>query len=264
MGLINRRVNSVLIDTHAHLDDEKFQNDLNGVIQRAESSGVSPIITVSSAPGSIEKTIMLTNKFPNVYGAVGLHPHDAKHFKPEIEEEILNGIKEKKIVAIGEIGLDYYYDHSPREIQREVFRKQARIAKESKLPIIVHDRDSTNDILEVLKDGLGGGGGVIHCFTGDKLTAKKYLDLGMHISFTGIVTFPKAEELREVSKIVPLDRLLLETDCPYLAPVPMRGKRNEPSFVKYTAECLAKIREMSFEELARVTSENAKGLFGLP
>jgi len=250
-----------MIDTHAHLDDEKFKDDVEEVVKRAEEAGLSKILTVSSAPGSIARTIALTARFPMVYGSVGLHPHEAKFFSSEIEAEIREGVKEEKIVAVGEIGLDYHYDFSPRDQQIDVFRTQVRMGKELGFPIIVHDREASEDILRVLTEEMGESGGVIHCFTGEVEGAKKYLDLGMHLSFTGILTFPKAESIREAAKIVPLDRLLLETDSPYLAPVPMRGKRCEPSFVKHTAEVLAKVKGVSVDELENVTTENAERLF---
>jgi len=252
-----------MIDTHAHLDDEQFKDDLDEVIGRAQEIGISKIITVSAAPGSIENTINLTKKYEMVYGAVGLHPHDAKAWDAEIEKEILEGVKEEKIVAVGEIGLDYHYDFSPKDIQMEVFSTQVRLAKELNYPIIVHDRESSDDIIRILKQGLGSAGGVIHCYTGTVENAKKYLDLGMHISFTGILTFPKGENVRDAAKVVPMDKILLETDSPYLAPIPLRGKRCEPSFVKHTAEMLATVKEESLQEIIRITDENAAKLFGL-
>ncbi|MFC2075252.1 TatD family hydrolase [Bdellovibrionota bacterium] len=252
----------MFIDTHTHLDDKAFKEDLEDVILRAKEAEVLNLITVSAAPGSIELTMELVSRFENVYGAVGLHPHDAKHFSPHIEAAIHLGSKVKKIVAIGEIGLDYHYNFSPPEIQREVFKTQLKIAKEDGLPVIIHDREATEDLLKILEEEKPHKG-VIHCFTGDKAAAEKYLELGFHISFTGIITFPKAGALREVVKMVPMTRILLETDCPYLAPIPNRGKRNEPSFVKYTAESLAKIKGISLDEVAKKTTQNAKSLFGL-
>jgi len=253
-----------MIDTHAHLDDEQFKDDLEEVLGRAKEIGISKIITVSAAPGSIQNTLELTKTYDFIYGAVGLHPHDAKHWNDSYIDEIKSGVKEEKIVAVGEIGLDYHYDFSPKDKQQEVFRTQVKLAKELNYPIIVHDRDATEDILSILTDELGDAGGVIHCFTGNMESAKKYLDLGMHLSFTGILTFPKAQSIRDAAKIVPMDKFLLETDSPYLAPIPMRGKRCEPGFVKHTAEMLAEVKEVSLKEIIQVTDENAGRLFRLP
>lgn len=251
----------MLIDTHAHLDDEKFKDDLIEVINRATENGISNIITVSSAPGSIKNTLNIIGRFPNIFGAAGLHPHDAKHFNDKTEEDIICAIKNEKIIAVGEIGLDFHYNHSSKADQLNALRRQIKIAKDNALPIIVHDRESTNELFEVFGEFRSEMSGVIHCFTGDSETAKRYIELGFHISFSGIVTFPKADKIREAAKIVPLDRILIETDAPYLAAVPMRGKRNEPSFVKHTCEALANNLGIKFEELANQTTENAKRLF---
>lgn len=252
----------MLIDTHAHLDDKQFNEDLEGILKRAKESDVSTIVTVSSAPGSIKNTIELTKKYQNVYGAVGLHPHDAKHFSDKIESDILNALKEKKIVAIGEIGLDFHYNFSTKDEQFIALKRQLKIAKEKNLPIIVHDRESTEELIKIFENDCNGKvNGIMHCFTGDAVSVKRFLKLGMYISFSGILTFPKAQSIRDAAKVVPLDRILVETDSPYLAPVPLRGKRNEPSFVKHTAEVLANILGLSLEELSRITTENAKRIF---
>lgn len=251
----------MLIDTHAHLDDKQFQDDINETVNRATDSGISKIITVSSTPGSIQRTLEITDNFPNIYGAAGLHPHDAKYFDKKIEKDILDAITKEKIVAIGEIGLDFHYNHSPREDQLRALKKQIEIATECSLPIIVHDRGASSELIKIFEDFRGKIRGVIHCFTGDSEVAKKYLDLGFYISFSGIVTFPKAENIRNAAKIIPPEKILIETDSPYLAPVPMRGKRNEPGFVRFVCEALSKLLNMDFDELSDITTKNAKNLF---
>ena len=253
----------MLIDTHAHLDDEKFKDDMGEVIKRAIGNGVSEIITVSSTPGSIQRTIEIVNTFESVYGGVGLHPHDAKYFNKQIEQDILDSITKERIVAIGEIGLDFHYNYSSRDDQGRALRRQIGIALDCSLPVIVHDREASDELIKILEEFGGKMTGVIHCFTGDSDMAKKYLDLGFYISFSGIVTFPKAEKIRNAAKIVPQDKILIETDAPYLAPVPMRGKRNEPGFVRFTCEALAKVLNMDFEALSGITAENARNLFHL-
>jgi TatD DNase family protein len=200
-----------------------------------------------------------------VYAAVGVHPHDAKLYDEAAERLLLEFVRSRRVVAVGEIGLDYHYDNSPREVQREVFRAQLRLAREESLPVIIHSRDADEETLEVLRAEYSGAGrgGVMHCFGGGPALAEGALGLGFYISFAGNVTFKKAEALREVARTVPLDRLLVETDCPYLAPVPHRGRRNEPAHVAATARFLAELRGVGHEELGRATSANFSRLFGV-
>lgn len=255
-----------LIDSHAHIQGEEFAGDVEGVVGRAREAGVDKIIVVGGAGDltSNEAAIQLARSFPNLFATVGMHPHDAK----EVSEEDLAHLKEltqePKVVAVGETGLDFYYNHSPRELQIEIFRRFIHMARETGLPIVVHDRDAHREIADLLQQEGGGNlRGVIHCFTGDYDAARKFLDLGFYLSFSGIVTFKNAEALRDVAKRVPLDRILVETDSPYLAPAPHRGKRNEPAFVRFVAEAVAGVKGIPLEEVARATSDNAGHLFGI-
>ncbi len=257
-----------LIDTHAHLDDVKYDDDRKEMVQRAWDSGLESIVTIGcwngeSGFGHVPEIVGANE---NVVCALGVHPHDAKDVvdnKPF--DEIRTLVKDlDKVVAIGELGLDYHYTNSPIEKQKEVFIKQIELAKELSLPIIVHTRDAEDDTIEILKKYEAHEVcGVIHCFSGSERLALECLEMGFFISFSGIITFPKAGDLREVAKKVPIERSLVETDCPYLAPVPNRGKRNEPSFVLETAKTLADIKGLTLDDVARITTVNAKNLFGL-
>lgn len=258
--------NPGLIDSHAHIQGEEFAGDVEGVVSRAREAGVEKIIAAGGAGdlSSNDAAIQLARSFPNLFATVGMHPHDAK----EVGEEDFARVKElaqgPEVVAIGETGLDFYYTHSPREVQTKIFRRFIQMALETELPLVVHDRDAHREIADMLQQEGGGKlQGVIHCFTGDYDAAKKFLDLGFYLSFSGIVTFKNAEPLREVVKKVPLNRIFVETDSPYLAPVPHRGKRNEPAFVRFVAEVVADVKGMPLEEMARVTSNNAGYLFGI-
>lgn len=251
-----------MIDTHCHLEMEPFNNDRDDVIKRAQEAGLEAVITIGSDFEGNRGGVALAEKHDFVYAAVGMHPHDAKDFTPAVLEQIKIWSAHKKVVAIGEIGLDYHYDYSPREIQRAVFRQQLDYAKECGLPVCIHSREAKEDTLEIL-GAAGPVTGVMHCFSGDQEMAKKVLAMGLHISIAGPVTFKKASQLREVAKIIPDERLLVETDAPYLAPEPHRGKRNEPAFVMHTARLLAEIRGVTPEDIDRLTTVNAKKLFGI-
>jgi len=264
-----------MIDTHCHLEMEQFKDDVDAVITRAKDAGIEALISIGSNFEGCRGAVDLSKKHDMVYAAVGIHPHDAKDFSEEIaslfrswitasrEQGIAcNGEDIPKIVAIGEIGLDYYYNHSPRDVQREVFAKQLLLAKELDLPVVIHSRDAQEDTLHVLEES-GVRKGVMHCFSGDKDMANLAMNLGLHISFAGPVTFKKALSLKEVAKFVPDDLLLIETDAPYLAPEPLRGKRNEPTFMVHTARHIAKLRGITFEDIDRITTLNAKRLFGI-
>jgi TatD DNase family protein len=264
-----------MIDTHCHLEMEQFRDDVDAVIARAKDAGIEALISIGSDFEGCKGAVDLSKKYAMVYAAVGIHPHDAKDFSEEIAGLIRSWItvsREQgtacegedipKIVALGEIGLDYHYDHSPREVQRKVFARQLALAKELDLPVVVHCRDAQEDALHILEES-GVRKGVMHCFSGDKDMAKRAMSLGLHVSFAGPVTFKKALTLKEVAKSVPDDLLLIETDAPYLAPEPFRGKRNEPAFMVYTARHLAALRGITIEDIDRMTTLNAKRLFGI-
>jgi TatD DNase family protein len=252
----------MLFDTHTHLNDQAFEEDREQVIRRAQEEGVTLLVNVGFNRETIPQTMKLAEQYDFIYAAVGWHPHDAA----EMKEEDLSWIEElsahSKVVAIGEMGLDYYWDNSPRDVQKDVFRKQIALAKKVKKPIIIHDRDAHRDVVDILREeGADEVGGIMHCFGGSYDIAKECLDLNFYISFGGPLTFKNAKQPKEVAKQVPLDRLLIETDSPYLTPHPFRGKRNESSYVKYVAESLAELKGISYEEICRITMENGKRLF---
>ncbi len=254
----------MFIDTHLHLDDPRYEGDLKEVIGRARESGVEAMINVGTDLDGCRKSLELAEAYDFIYAAIGIHPHYVENTDSRILSELKKFGKEKKVVAIGEIGLDYYRDLSPRDKQKEIFIKLIYLAKDSGLPVMIHCREAEEDIMKILdQEKIREFGGVMHCFSGDNDLAGRVLDLGMAISFAGQVTFPNAENLRGVLKEVPLEKLLLETDAPYLAPQVTRGKRNEPAFIKYTAEEIARVKDVKVEDLARVTTENAKKLFGI-
>ncbi len=218
--------------------------------------------------GSLEPGLRLAEEHEFIFAAVGLHPHEASLYDAELEQTLLECSRHPKVIGWGEIGLDYYYDHSPRDVQQQVFRRQLELALEQKLPVIIHTRDAEDDTISILREHwqqAGGAeiGGIIHCFTGTQTLADAALEIGFHISFSGVVTFKTAEELRSVARTVPMERLLIETDCPFLAPMPYRGKRNEPAFVVETAKKLAELKQTSVEEIANITSGNFRRLFGM-
>ncbi len=249
-----------MIDTHCHLEMEPFDVDREDVIKRAQEAGLEAIITIGSDFEGNRGGVALAEKYDSVFAAVGMHPHDAKNLTQAAFDQIKIWSAHRKVVAIGEIGLDYHYDHSPREVQRAAFRQQLDFAIETGLPVCVHSREAKEDTLQILKDS-GIRQGVMHCFSGDRDMAEEVLAMGFHISIAGPVTFKKASQLREAAKIIPDERLLVETDAPYLAPEPYRGKRNEPAFVVHTARLLAELRGVSAEDIDRITTTNAKRLF---
>lgn len=249
----------MLIDSHAHL--VSLEN-LPEVLQRAQENNINKIVSISSDIPSTEATISLAEEYDYIFATTGVHPHSAD----QMSEEVLIGIdhfaENDKVVAIGETGLDYFYMNSEKEVQIDSFTEHIRLGKKHNLPIIIHVRNADQDMIEILtKESAADTPGVIHCFTGDYDTAKKYLDLGFYISFSGIVTYKRSEELREAAKKIPKDKILIETDSPYLAPVPHRGKPNEPSYVKHVAETISNVRGISFEEIAEITKANAEKLF---
>lgn len=261
----------MLIDSHAHLDTPAFDADRDEVIARARAAGVDLFLEIAGsdvAQGSLTTGIALAEQHDFIYAAVGLHPHEASLYDEALEQQFLQLCQHPKVIGWGEIGLDYYYDHSPRAVQQRVFQRQLELAREVQKPIIIHTRDAEDDTIQILREAWferGGNafGGIVHCFTGTQKLADAALAMGLYISFSGVVTFKNANELRAVAVSVPPERLLVETDCPYLAPVPYRGKRNEPAFVKETAAFLANLRGVSFEEMAALTSANFKRLFRL-
>ncbi|UCH82531.1 MAG: YchF/TatD family DNA exonuclease [Nitrospiraceae bacterium] len=252
-----------MTDTHCHLDLEVFDSDREDVIKRAKKSDVQYIINAGSDRQGNIRGLELSEEYKNVYAAVGIHPHDAKTFDDSLFREVKKWVKLPKVVAVGEIGLDYHYLHSPKGVQIEAFRRQIALANNFGLPIMVHSREAKKDTLRILQEEVTDISGVLHCFSGDIDMAKKAMELGFYISIAGPVTFKKAAELREVVKFVPDEFLLIETDAPYLSPVPMRGKRNEPSYLKHTAWVIADLRGISVEDLARITTLNAMKLFKL-
>jgi TatD DNase family protein len=247
----------VITDSHAHLDHAEDHGDLEAVLERARAAGVSRILTVSSRLGDASRIVRLAERLDATWAAIGVHPHEAQGYGDAEEEDLRRLASRPTVVALGEMGLDYHYDHSPRDVQREVFRRQLRLAREVRLPIVIHSREAEEDTARILEDeGAAEVGGVLHCFTSSAWLAERALALGLHVSFSGIVTFPSAAALGEVAANVPIERLLVETDAPYLAPVPHRGRRNEPAFVRATAEHVATLRGMSLEALAAATNAN--------
>jgi TatD DNase family protein len=256
----NESMSQFFVDSHCHLDDARFDADREEVIERARGAGVRYLLTVSggSGPDDLASGIPIAGRYEWIYTTAGIHPHEAKGAEARHFEMLRKAAAEPKVVAIGEIGLDYFYDHSPREMQKQVLIEQLQIARETKLPVIIHCRDAWADLTEIISQYWAGSGlgGILHCFTGSHEEAFRFLDWNFMISFAGNVTFKKAEDLRDVAREVPLARLLTETDSPYLAPVPNRGKRNEPVFVLDVVRQLAELRGMSFEEMGALTGQN--------
>ncbi len=250
-----------VVDTHCHLDDPKFDEDRDQVIERALAAGVTRMVAIGTGngPPDLECGVRLAESHAFMYATVGVHPHDASKAGPETFRRLEELAGHPKVVGVGEIGLDYHYDFSPRDVQRAVFEQQLAIAAAAGLPVIIHTREAWEDTVDLLRRQWRGGG-IMHCFTGNAAQAREALDLGFHLSFGGVVTFPKAEEVREAARLTPDDRLLVETDCPYLAPVPHRGKRNEPAFVLDTLRRLAEVRGTTPERLAAQTWDNFERL----
>ena len=277
------------IDSHCHIDGPEYDADRDEVIARARADGLTAMLNVGTGDphgGAFERAVDLAEKHEDIYAAVGVHPHDARLFDDVAERKLLDLVQQsRRVIAWGEIGLDYHYDNSPREVQREVFRRQLRLARSAQLPVIIHSREADDDTIAILGEELAGnsgtgvppvnhaqdtrgtttlsGRGVMHCFGGSLTMARAAIELGFFISFAGNVTFKKAEALRDVARQLPLERLLIETDCPYLTPVPFRGKRNEPARVIETARCLAELHGKELEEIGRITSQNFVKLFGV-
>lgn len=252
-----------MIDSHAHLDEERFDEDRDELIKSLKENAISYVINPSSDMETSRRVVELSNKYDNIFAAVGIHPHDAEGFKEEDLDELRELSNNEKVVAIGEIGLDYYYDNSPRDIQKEVFKKQLELSHELDLPVIIHTRDAMGDTYDILKEFEGRVRGVMHCYTGSIEMAEKFMKLGFYISIAGPVTFKNAVNVREMAKQIPLERLLIETDSPYLAPVPNRGKRNDPTNVRYVADMLANLKEIQIDKIIEHSRENTVKLFSL-
>lgn len=254
----------MIFDTHAHLDSEQFEVDFDVIIQNIINKKISLIVNPGCDIPTSKKSVELSEKYDFIYSAVGFHPHEAKYMDQDAIKEIENlAILNNKVVAIGEIGLDYYYDFSPRDIQEDVFAEQMELANKLNLPFIIHSRDASNDTYEMVKKYKNNVDCVLHCYSQSKEMAKLYLDLGCYLSFAGPVTFKKSTNLQEVAKYTPLDRIFIETDSPYLSPEPKRGKKNEPSNVIYTGKKIAELKEISEEQLFKSTYNNAVRFFNL-
>jgi TatD DNase family protein len=254
----------MLIDSHCHLDMRDFDKDREAVIGRAQKDGIVHIISIGIDVGSSQSAIDLARKYDFISATVGCHPHDADACGPEDLRMLSRMAAEPEVVAWGEIGLDYYRNYSKKENQRKIFQAQLELAQTAKLPVIIHDRDAHEEVYATLeKMGKGERKGVIHCFSGDRDLAEAFIALGYYISIPGTVTYKKAIQIKEVAAAIPLDRMLVETDAPFLAPVPRRGKRNEPDFVTHTAREIAKLRDIPFETVAEQTTLNARTIFGL-
>ena len=257
----------MLIDTHCHLTMPDLESDVSSVIQRATEAGVSHLITIGTDIEDSRKAIAIAEANDFIYAAVGIHPHDVKDITDidNISDTIKKLASNKKVVALGETGLDYHYMHSPAEIQQEHFRLEISLAKSLGLPVIVHSREAKEDTLRILKEEqIELTGGVLHCFSGDMEMAEKAMEMGLYISFSGVITFKKATNVLDIVKLIPLNRILIETDAPFLSPVPNRGWRNEPAYVKLVAEKIAEVKNISLEDLGRIVMNNASGLFKIP
>ena len=253
----------MLIDSHCHLDFPDFASELDAVVARATAQGIGRIVTISTRVKRHGELIAIAERFPDVYCSVGTHPHHAQE-EPDVGTgELVERTRHPKVVAIGEAGLDYHYLNSPRELQEKGFRTHIAAARETRLPLVIHSREADADVAQILTEEMGKGAfpAVLHCFTGGRELAMAAIDLGLYISFTGILTFKNSQNLRDIAKDLPADRILLETDAPYLAPGPYRGKRNEPAFVVETAKVLAGVRSVPPDEIARQTTENFFRLF---
>lgn len=254
-----------MIDSHVHLDDEAFNEDREDIIKSLGENGIELVINNSSDLHSSERSVELANKYENIYAAIGVHPHEASTYDDEVEKRLIELSGDKKVLALGEIGLDYYYDNSPRDVQKEVFKRQIELAAKLKKNIVIHSRDAAKDTFDILKEAHEKYDfiALIHCFSQSVDMMREYLKMGDYIALGGAVTFKNAKTPKEVAKAVDLDRLLLETDCPYMTPVPYRGKRNEPKLVKFTCQYIADLRQMDAIELEKITGENTKRFFGI-
>lgn len=254
----------MLFDSHAHYNDSRFEKDIDEVLSSMNENNVGMILNSCSNLDEVPDILKICKKYPFIYASVGIHPHDVKDLKDSDMDMLIKYAENEKVKAIGEIGLDYFYDNSPRDLQKKWFARQVEVAKQIKLPIIIHDRDAHKDCMDILKsENIQDIGGVFHCYSGSVEMAKEILDWGMYIAFGGSLTFKKSVRPVEVAKYVPLDRILIETDCPYLTPEPHRGKRNSSLYIHYVAEKLAQIKGVSVEEIENATFENGKRCFNI-
>lgn len=255
---------SMIFDSHTHLNAEQFDAEIPETVERARELGVTEMAVVGFDTPTIEKSLALNKEYDGIYSIIGWHPTEAGSYTKAIEEDLIEKLTLPKVVALGEIGLDYHWMEDPKEVQAKVFRRQIAIAKEMKLPISIHTREALEDTYKILKEeDIREIGGIMHSFSGSSEWAERFLDLGMHVSFSGVVTFKKALDVQEAATVVPMDKLLVETDAPYLAPMPYRGKRNEPGYTRYVVEKIAELRNLPFEEIAEQTRRNAHELFGI-
>ncbi len=253
-----------LVDSHAHLTYDRYKDDLEKVITSAREKGLKYVLTIGTGLEDSRKAVSLAEKYDMIYAGVGTHPHDAKKVTQAVLKEMEKLCEHKKVIAVGETGLDYFYNHSPVEIQKEIFREHIKIAQRAKLPLIIHSRDALEDTLKIVRETRAGrNGGVVHCYSYDLNSARKFIDEGFMISFTGTLTFPKAHETREVAAALPYEKIMVETDCPFLSPVPHRGKRNEPAFVSHVAKELSELLPLSYDDVCRITTDNFERLYGL-
>lgn len=255
---------TMIFDTHAHYDDQAFDEDRESLLSQLKAHGIEAVTNVGASMKSCKSTLELAKKHPFIYGAVGVHPNETA----ELSEEDLSWLKEmaaeEKIVAIGEIGLDYYWDEPDHETQKKWFKRQLCLAEEVKLPVIIHSRDAAKDTLDIMKSQKAQSlGGVIHCFSYSKEMAREYLNMGFYLGIGGVVTFKNANKLKEVVEFMPMDKMVLETDCPYLAPVPNRGKRNSSFYLPYVVDHISAIKKIPKDQVINITNENAKRLYGL-
>lgn len=252
-----------IIDNHTHLNDEPFRGKEEYYLDRAKKLCVTKVICAGQDPDFNERAIDLAQRFDNVYAMVGLNPDIAKNYDQEAEDKLIEQLQMPKVVALGEVGLDYYWDESPHEKQQEVFKRQIEIAHELKMPVDIHTRDAFEDCYKILKESNLEYGAILHSFNGGVDWLNKFLDLNVMFSYSGVVSFTKATEVHESAKAVPMDRFMVETDAPYLTPKPYRGKQNEPAYVRYVAEAIAKIKDISLEEVADATYKNTVRVYGL-
>lgn len=253
----------MLIDTHAHLDYDRFDDDRAEVIENAYQSGIKKIINIGADIESSRKSVQLAKEYDFIYAAVGMHPHHAEDFGPDSYAEFKELAQAEEVVAIGEIGLDYHYDNSPRKKQQEVFKEQLKLAQELELPVVIHSRDAKEDSLGILKEYAADLKGVMHCYGYDLPTAKEVFELDFYLSFGGIITFNSTSGVRKMIKKLPLEKIILETDAPYLTPEPHRGKRNESKYVKEVADKMAEIKDIAVAKVEEITTKNAEELFNL-
>ena len=253
----------MIFDTHAHYDDEQFDEDRDELLKSMPDLGVGTIVDVSATYESCEKVLALAGKYPHVYAAIGVHPDEVG----ELNEDKIQHMKElccnKKVVAVGEIGLDYYWDNEPREVQKKWFIRQLELARELDLPVLIHSREAAADTMEIMKEHAKGLSGVIHCYSYSKEMAQEYIKMGFYIGVGGVVTFKNAKKLKEVVENIPLTSIVLETDCPYMAPEPNRGKRNNSAYIRYVAEKIAELKGITYEEVVEQTEKNARDMYRL-